>query len=659
MKSFLLLLGFLFCINIPGHAQDKFKFGNVSLDELKMTHYEKDTLASAVVLYEECQVYYNIQQNDFVIETEYVVRIKILTSEGTSYASATIPFYEGNSRDMSEVVSGLTGYTYNLENNEIQKEKLAKNYIFTEDITEHQKRLKFAMPAVKAGSVIEYRYKLTSPYYYSLEDYKFQRDIPVQYSHFRIQIPEYFVFNREMKGYEPIKVEINNTNQSFMFGTNNLTCSAEVISAEVRDLPALKDESNVWNYNDFMAGITFEIKEVRIHGVYYKSFSKTWSNVIEELNNNTSFGKAMNYKNLFKEELAPVLNTEASDKEKIRSILDIVRNKVKWNEKMTLLAGNPKKALKDGIGSSGEINALLICALKDAGFNAYPVAMSLRSRGRIPLTYASIANLNYFIVGVAAQNQQYYLDATLPYTDINVIPTNCMVDKALAIFPQQYSWVDLTNIEKNKNVSNIYMSFNEEGSLSGKIMKIYSGESSYLFQQAYRKAKDQNEYIEQEASEKGIRLSEYKMAENRKTIFSSSEIYTFTKDDIRLEEHEIISFNPLLFTAMATNPFKAETRKLPVEFPFPYETRVNIEITIPEGYVVDEMPQPVKYVYEDDLANFTYMSVKKENTVQIISQFNLNTCIVPATNYEILRDFWSKVFAKTHEFITLKKVNIN
>ena len=276
MKPFI-ILSTLFCIAQFSFAQEKYKFGDISPEILKMKTYDKDTTASAVVLYEYCEVYYSINTitADFEIVSEYTVRIKILKPEGTKFANQSIGFYKGSTRATSEEITGLSGFTYNLEGGKIVKEKLSKDYIFTEDITEHRKRMKFAMPAVKEGSVFEYKYKQTSPYYDNPLNYKFQRSIPVQYSYFIIQIPEYFTFNKETKGYEPIKVNVKKINQTLMFKTQTINCTAEEISVETKNLPALKDESYVWNHYDYMAGISFELKSKQFPGQLYKNYTQS------------------------------------------------------------------------------------------------------------------------------------------------------------------------------------------------------------------------------------------------------------------------------------------------------------------------------------------------------------------------------------------------
>ncbi|GHT60533.1 hypothetical protein FACS189451_00740 [Bacteroidia bacterium] len=658
MKKSVLTIAFVFTISFLS-AQEKFKFGDCPVELLKMTTYDKDSTTSAVVLYENSDSRYDINSVtvDFQIITEYVVRIKILTQEGISFAEAAIPFYKGKNRLSSEEITDLTGFTYNLEGDKVLKDKLSKDYVFTEDVTEYQKRLKFAMPAVKAGSVIEYKYKITSPYYYQPEDFVFQRNIPVKYSLFSIRIPEYFKFNKETKGYERLNVKSEPVNASYIFNGTRLTCTAEEITAEAKDLPALKDEDFVWNYNDFKTQINFEISSVNITGVFYKDYSNSWNKVAERLANDGDFGKQFNNKGLFKEDLPMTLAGKATEIDSIRALLNLVRSKVKWNDKAHLFVTNQSKALKGGTGSSADINALLINALRNAGYEAYPVAMSLRSRGRLPFTRPSMSDLNYFLVIVYSGTNTYFLDGTLAYTDLNVIPVDCMVDKALIIKPNTFNWTDLSTIGNNLNRTNLAVTFNEEGVLSGTVVESHSGENAFAFKKVYNKAENEQKFIEEMESKEDIAVSDYKMEERITKTFAYIEQYKFLKNNIRLGDN-IISFNPLLIFAMKNNSFKPETRKLPVEFPFLQDEKINIIIDIPEGYAIDEVPTSEKFIYGDDeTISFSYIVQKTvENKIMIVCTTTLKTCIVPAMNYDGLRDFWAKMYNKQNELITIKKI---
>lgn len=653
----LIILTILFCSTQILVAQDKFKFGDCPISLLEMTSYENDPEAEAVVIYEDRTQFYTVNNvsRDFEIITDYVVRIKILNQEGVEYANASIPFYKGKTTAASESITGLTGWTYNLENGKVVKEKLSKDYVFTEDVTEYRKRMKFALPAVKAGSVIEYKYRHQSPYYYSTQKHIFQRLIPVKESHFMIRIPEYFIFNRNFTGQEHIDIKVKPESQTFLFGGNRLNCSAEETTASVYDLPALDDEEYVWNYEDYLTAISLELQRVLITGVYQKDYTKNWNNVVTELNSNDSFGRELKKKNLLKEELSATLSEKTTTQDSIRAVLNLVREKVKWNNGVSLLIRNQNKALKDGTGNSGEINALLFNALQTAEFTVYPVALSLRSNGRLPISHPSIDNFNYFIVCVSVGGKNYLLDATRSYTDINVIPNDCMVEKALMIYPDSFQWIDLTNIGNNQERLAISLQMNEDGLLAGKRTSNYSGQLAYSFGRSYNNATSENDYIEGIETRNNIQISNFQVETKYSPNFGYNETYDFVLNDFRMDD-EMISFSPLLFLAMRSNPFKSEERKLPVEFSFPRETRINVLLTIPEGYTIDEMPESQKLVYDDNSINLTYMIQQNGNLLQLSYRFQINTLIVPILNYQELRDFWSKLYNKENEVVILKKL---
>lgn len=655
MKNLILLLAWITCIPLAT-AQDKFKFGDVPKELLAMTVYDKDSTASAFVVYENKDVYYNFSSawSDFELVSEYTVRIKILRADGVDYANGSINFYKGRNSGSTENIGGLTGWTYNLENGKVVKEKLSKDYIFTEDVTENHKRMKFALPNVKAGSVIEYKYTKKSPYYYYPENFRFQRSIPVKYSNFKIAFPEYFLFHRETKGYEPIKVNIKPVNMSFSINGHLLHCSGEELSAETFDLPALRDENYVWNYNDFMAGISFELRKVVIANVYERNYAQTWDKVVSELRDYENFGKKLNNRGLFKEELAAITSSEDDDEEKLRAILNLVRSNVKWNERETLYIQNPAKALKDGVGSSGEINSLLFNAIKNSGYEAGVVVMSLRSNGRIPMTYPGLDNFNYFVVQVKTGGKTYYMDATRSYCDLNVIPVDCLVDQALCIYDRDFTWANLSKIGNNTSRINLIVSFSEDGILKGKKSEVLTGECIASFKQVYGSAKDETEHIQKNETNNDISITDYKIEERKTALI---ETYDFTSNSIRLEEDDLLIIHPLLFEGVQNNPFKREERKLPVEFAYPMDERITANIAIPEGYMLEDIPKPERFVFGDNnWIDCSYVVQASENNVQIVYRFKLDTCIVPATEYAGLRDFFAKVFAKCQEVLVFKKL---
>ncbi len=51
----------------------------------------------------------------------------------------------------------------------------------------------------------------------------------------------------------------------------------------------------------------------------------------------------------------------------------------------------------------------------------------------------------------------------------------------------------------------------------------------------------------------------------------------------------------MLYLVSKENPFKQEVREYPVDFGYPKQEKYNININIPEGFVVESMPESYEY----------------------------------------------------------------
>lgn len=656
MKNIMLYL-FVACLFLFVHqtyANEKVKFGTVSKDELEMTSYPQDTSAVAVVLYESCDVYYNFSIDGIELIKEYTTRIKILKKGGLEWGNAKIRYYDDGTSKGSEVVSSVLGFTYNLSNGNQEKTKLSKEYIFKEKTSEVNAVTKLAFPNVKVGSVIEYKYKLVSPYYRYIDDYFFQQSIPVKYSSYTVAIPEYFKFSKRVTGYETIDCSSEKENVTYLFpGGLRHTCFLEKIVFKGVDLPALKADSYIWNAADFMSMAQFELAGVAFPGSYYESFAYTWEDVDKRLLDDDRFGGQLRSSGLLKDELNNLIKDEMEDTEKIALILDLVKEKVKWNDENKLYIKNIKKALKEGIGSSAEMNGLLLVTLRDAGFDAYPVVMSSKSNGRIFPMYPSINKLNYFIVGVESKGKQYYMDASSKYGSLDVLSPECMVDNARAVKKNGNSqWVDLHNLGKAVVARNVIASYNKDGFLSGSVLRQTGGIASMSSCSNYFKSKDESEYIEKLSSLLNVTVNDFKINGCEKG--TCDQRFTFVDKNSSASD-EFLYINPFLFYSDTENPFKAETRKLPVEFPNPYNEITKISLQIPEGYEVKSVPKSERIVFPDGAINYSFVVHQDGGFISILSNLNVRESIFSQASYAEIRNTWAYMASRNGEQIVLQR----
>ena len=142
-----------------------FPYGNYSQQEVNMKKYDADTAAHAVILNEYGTSNINVVSDDYIkIIYEYHVKIKIFDAKGFDKGTVEIPFYSaGNDswEDVSEI-KGIT--TYKDDNGNIQTAELAPSKIVTVKENKYWSNKKFAMPNLRSGAVIEYQYRLVTPY---------------------------------------------------------------------------------------------------------------------------------------------------------------------------------------------------------------------------------------------------------------------------------------------------------------------------------------------------------------------------------------------------------------------------------------------------------------------------------------------------------------
>lgn len=101
MKSILFGLALLFSVVTDSFPQKPpAKFGDISMNDLKMESYEKDTAAAAVVLvdYGEVSLEYD-QEYGFYLSFERLRRIKVLKKDGLKFGDFLIPIYKSGAAD--------------------------------------------------------------------------------------------------------------------------------------------------------------------------------------------------------------------------------------------------------------------------------------------------------------------------------------------------------------------------------------------------------------------------------------------------------------------------------------------------------------------------------------------------------------------------------
>jgi hypothetical protein len=117
----------------------------------------------------------------------------------------------------------------------------------------------------------------------------------------------------------------------------------------------------------------------------------------------------------------------------------------------------------------------------------------------------------------------------------------------------------------------------------------------------------------------------------------------------------LIYIKPSLKTDFDENPFKQPKREYPVEFPYPFKDQFILNLTIPTGYKVEELPKSVKVNLPDEGGTFQYLSSVKENVIQLIIKIQLDQLRFEPDDYVLVKEFFNQIATKSAEQVVLKK----
>ena len=303
-------------------------------------------------------------------------------------------------------------------------------------------------------------------------------------------------------------------------------------------------------------------------------------------------------------------------------------SKVTWNGKYEMSPVSTSETLKNQGGSNADINLLLIQSFNEVGLTAAPVVLRTRDKGLLPYNFPAIRKLSTFIVAVVMPaGANIYLDASSKNGYLNVLAEPLLVERARLVQKKNRSaWVNLQKLSKSQKNTIINAQLAADGTLTGTQTTRYEG----LAAMNYRNAK-------------GI------------TAFApdvTEEIPFTRKGQVEGNTIKICPFP----TVIANNPFSAEVRKMPVEFHSLGTHRVVVNITLPEGYVVESQQRNTTVITQDKGLEGRILTTTGNGKVQLSCQFSINKIVHSEKSYADLHLIFDDVIKYTTEQLVIKKL---
>lgn len=653
MKYITLLIGL--CLPLILASQKK---SNIPTNLLSQTSHPTDSTASAAYILDQLDAKYNFNPAGVKLHLNYHSIIKIYDKEGEKYGTKEIYLF-GNNGKKFEKIKKIKAATTNLENGKPITTILDKKDIYEESYSEEYKKVVFALPNVKAGSVIEIKFTIESPYNYTIPRWYFQNYIPTDKSVMNIKVPNYYTLTPIPKGF----VKVESSQKKIKHSPHgeveyNLTAT---------DLPALIEDDFVLNENDYRSGMKFEIQSVKYPDTETIHFSKTWSDIATQLNESVNFGKQLKKK---LNALNPIIDQakKLESTECIQYLYDYVSQNYSWNETYSRSSiDGLKKVIDNKSGTTGELNLILLYMLRKCNIESYPLVMRSRYSGILNIHYPSLTELNHTTVYIPKEENGLILDASSKFTPLGELPPRSININGLLVKdnnsgeiisisnPNCYETKTLSQYEYDLTNNMLIGSSTRKrmGYAATKFRTENNGQSIDKEKDTEGEEDDQDDYLEDYNLENSYVM---KTMENLDDLYSPIDLeYEEKIYDCTKSIGEKIFIDATLDFGLNENPFTEEFRDYPIFYKNSIKIREVVSIKIPENYVLESMPEPINAILENELGSFSYMPRNMGDRILINYYFNIKQPIILPDKYFALKQLYDMMHDLTREKIVLTK----
>lgn len=654
MKKTIILLYIAICSLCHLHAQQK--FGKITPNDFTSPAETADTTADAIYIYNIGETTFKYLADHAILSTKVRVRMRILTEKGRDYANQAVVINSSAKKANAEndQVRNISAMSYNLENGQVTKTEMQRKYVNQETVDERTCRIKFAIPDVKVGSIIEYQYTIDSPRYTYLPSWYLQANEPVAYSYYDVTFPEWFLYNVESRG--ECKFNLTKANATVHLNVNGKAYNIDGVRyiIEGYDLPSLKNEKYVWCTNDYATRLDFELQGVQIPGELYKNYTNSWDDVREFLSVSADYKSFLKIKNPLAEEMQSMSLEGMTVPDKASKLFTLLQSKMKWNKNYSITCDSPLKAYKNGQGSNAEMNFIYMSMLRDAGIKCTPLLLRLRNRGRLPITHPSIDKLSTFVVAITDDSGSlYFADGSAEHGDINVLPRQLLTEgvpfDAKFTTDNILNLADLTGTSVTQLIQGI---ISPDGKFAGSRRVTFTGVNALGVKDAYHNAEDSIAFVNKIEESEDIRVKSLWMkginGTGRSVIMQNAFEKQFTLTG------NMLYVNPMVVRDVSSNPFTNAQRSLPVQFPFLETRKYIVEFTVPDDYTIESLPENASYTLGND-CEVQIQVASNGNTIKTQYVFITGNTFIEVSRYKELQDFWQHVMDVNSKKIILKK----
>lgn len=650
---FIILFSFLLLVPINAFSDDAAPAWMRQAASITPPAFDKKI--KAVVLYHEQNVTLESGGNLVTVEN-YAVKILVREGRINAVAAAFYLVNFGGIRDMQAWLIRPDGTSKSYGKKEIIDRISDPDDVYDEG------RIKIIDASNDTDAGYVFGYTVTSevkPLFYQ-DKWLFQDDLPTLMSRYSLNLPSGWKASSITFNHEDVKPQVNGTSYTW----------------ELRNLPPIADEPMSPSFLNIAPRMAINYGPDNVSQSVNRAFAD-WTEV-------SKWGSSLHDPQVIVDDNIAIKARELTansktELEKIQAIGKFVQNIQYIAIDIGVGFGNGMKpmpsttVLARGYGDCKNKANLMRALLRSLKVDSYPVAIYSGDPDYVKTEWASPRQFNHCIIAIKVGptttgptvidnpklGRLLIFDATDPYTPVGDLPDYLQGSMALIMAGENGGLVKMpvTPADFNAWNRNTDVSLAADGSISGTIRERSTGQESSYARRMFRSLSnsDFNSLIERWLTRGATAAQLIKLTPMDKQADAGFDMdVEFSAPRYgQLMQNRLLVFKPAITSRTNSIYLTEKTRSHPVVLDSNSFTE-TATFTLPAGFVVDEMPDPVSITTPFGKYSTTYNV--KDGKLVFVRSLLMNRTTVPVEKYNDVRDFYSKMLdAEQAPVVLLRK----
>ena len=613
-----------------------------------------DEKTDAVLLYSETNV--TVISTD-KMRTQVREAYKILRPEGRHHGTVKVPF------DAQTKVNGLHGWCIPVQGKdyEVKEKDAIESAYMPEFVLASDAKVKILqIPAPDIGNIVGYEYETEERPIFLQDVWEFQEHDPVRESRYSLQVPAGWEYKASWLNHPEVKPTQTGSN-SWQW--------------VVSDIKAIRYEAFMPPLDGVAGRMVlsfFTSEKIALNSnVDWDAMGKWYSNLI---------GQRIDSSPEVKQQVAALTASKTTPLQKMQAVAGFVQQDIRYVAIELGVGGYQPHAASEVFahryGDCKDKATLVRSMLREIGIDSYHVVI-YTERGAVTPQTPAHHGFNHAILAIKLPNgladpsliaifehpklgKLLFFDPTNDLIPFGQLPGYLQANYGLLVTPDGGELVELPQQPSAMNSiqRTAKLTLNTAGMLKGEVKEMRLGERASSERWRLRTVAKDTDRIKPIEDLLANSLSSFHIT--RATLINLQQTdqpfgfnYSFESPNYAKNAGNLLLVRPRVIGVKGLGFLETkEPRKFPIEFEGPARDTDAFEITIPAGYVVDDLPPAVDV--DLGFASYHAKTVVNGNVVDYTRTFEVRQLSVPVSQAEDLRKFYRIIAGDERSTVVLK-----